>query len=298
MPDAIFERVRDDLFPTAELVDLRGWGESLLLPEIGNRIDDVVRHNAKVRFVTNLSFRRDNVIDQLIEAEAILDVSIDTASPELLSSVRGGARLDLIDRNLRRLVKNERMQKNVTILATVQKSTVAGLPELVDFAADIGVSTIRFSPVTCDEDSDMDISKQTGEVDESLLIVQERARARGVRVEIGAKVGSASGEMGGGSCIHPWSYCYISYEGNVGFCDHLIGEGDKEYLVGNILTQDFTSIWNSKKMSSLREEHLAGNRDPKAPLFAHCAWCYKNKYVDFEDMLAPELGQSRVILAE
>ena len=31
MSDEMFARVEDELFPTADLIDLRGWGESLIL---------------------------------------------------------------------------------------------------------------------------------------------------------------------------------------------------------------------------------------------------------------------------
>ena len=53
MDDTLFRRVAEELFPTSELVDLRGWGESLLLPDIVELIRYTRSFACDIRFVTN-----------------------------------------------------------------------------------------------------------------------------------------------------------------------------------------------------------------------------------------------------
>jgi radical SAM protein with 4Fe4S-binding SPASM domain len=87
-------------------------------------------------------------------------------------------------------------------------------------------------------------------------------------------------------CIHPWMYTYITYAGDVGFCDHLIG---RDYLTsGNILDRPFEEIWNSPPLVTLRADHLAKREDH--PYHEHCTWCFRNRYADFEHEIRPELS--------
>jgi hypothetical protein len=55
-------------------------------------------------------------------------------------------------------------------------------------------------------------------------------------------------------------------------------------------------IWNGPALRLIREEHL-GARRPGAEKFAHCAWCYKKKYVDFEQLFEPRYAGEIVQLS-
>jgi MoaA/NifB/PqqE/SkfB family radical SAM enzyme len=282
MTDEMFGFVAETLFPSADLVDLRGWGESLILPDIVNRIRLVRYYGAKLRIVTNLSFHRDVVLDELVSANATVDVSLDTVDATVLDRVRTGANLNLITRNLRYLVDRFGHSRNLTLLVAVQQPAIEGLPGLVDYAADNGIVQLRLFSVTTDSDSPLSIANESVAIDRALIEVAARARARGVHVVAGTKLGSTpSSPTMIEACIHPWAYCYVSYLGEVGFCDHLIGPGNAEYIVGDLREMTFGEIWNGPKMIDLRQEHLSG-RDASANLFSHCAWCYKNKNTDFE----------------
>ena len=84
MSEALFARIEAELFPTADLIDLRGWGESLILAEFPDRARRAARSGAALRVVTNLSFRRDATLDLLAELGFYVGVSIDTADADLL----------------------------------------------------------------------------------------------------------------------------------------------------------------------------------------------------------------------
>jgi radical SAM protein with 4Fe4S-binding SPASM domain len=295
MSDDVFNLVARELFPAAELVDLRGWGESLILTDICEKIDTVLRYGARLRIVSNLSFRADRALDKLAEAQALVDVSLDTACADTLASVRGGAKLPLIMRNVKYLVERG-MRDRLCLLTTVQRETVAQLPDLVDLAAEMGVPRVRLFPVTADDHSPLSLNGMNAQVDDALAEMAARAKSKGVRVQAGARLGGLEGAAGQQACLHPWAYCYVAYTGDIGFCDHLIGAGNEGYLVGNITRAPFHEIWAGAEMAALRAEHR-GNRRAEAPRFKHCAWCYSNKFIDFEEVLAPELKDSAVMLA-
>lgn len=296
MTPRLFDRIAQELFPTAELVDLRGWGESLVLKEALERINTTRRFGVRIRIVTNLSFRRDAVLEALVAAEAMIDVSLDTSDAELLRRVRGGARLELIVRNIRYLVDRFGHARNLALLVTVQRETLATLPSLLELSADLGIPEVRLFSVTAEKDSACSIEELPTVVDDALHRAREVARDRGVTVILGTRMGSLpvnSADMD--SCLHPWAYCYINFEGSVGFCDHLIGPGNAQYLVGDLRKSPFRSIWNGEAMQTLRLEHLRQRREG-ASRFAHCSWCYKNKYVDFEHLFLNSAREERVRL--
>ncbi len=292
MTDATFRVVSETLFPTAELVDLRGWGESLILKNFLDRLEQTLRFGVVVRVVTNLSFERKDVLDCLMANDCIIDVSLDTAKVEHLSAVRTGTDLRLVSENLKRLTSNLGMRDRLTVLVTVQDRVVSDLPHLVRFLGAHGVKNVRLFSVTSEQTSDAQLDQRSSKLDTAISEVSKVADEQGMRVTAGTKIGGMpENAVSHPTCTHPWKYCNVAYDGSVGFCDHLIGPGNLQYFVGNINDQDFSSIWNSSDMVGLRNEHLLKRR-PSSPKFAHCSWCYKNKYIDFENMFDPNLSAS------
>ena len=295
MDDHIFEELASQLFPLAEIVDLRGWGESLILPDITKRIQTVAEHGAKIRFVTNLAYRRDEVLETVVNYDSYIAVSMDTADPELFKKLRGGAHFDVVSRNLDILLEGFRRnygdEERVYFTTTVQKPGLKSLPDLIDFAASKGIHEVRMFSVAGDSCSELSLAQGTEEVDEMLQDAAKRSRSQGVKLVAGTSLGSLpQNPLTIPACIHPWAYAYISYAGSVGFCDHLNGPDGEPYLLGNLNDSSFESIWNGREWQELRHEHL-NRRDPSAPYFHECSWCYKNRYIDFEHLLDPEAAK-------
>jgi len=302
MAENVFTKVETDLFPKAEVVDLRGWGESLVLPDIDDKIHRVVSTGAKIRIVTNLSFRREHILRMLAEYNCIVDVSIDSADSEILRKIRGGARLELIKANLdvlaRFYLKYHGTTKNLHFLTTVQSPALDTLELLVPLAAEHKISEIRLFPVSAGENSELSIEDKRRSVDKALERMGKKSREYNVNVYVCAKMGSLDENRSDmPACIHPWSYCHITYDGRVGFCDHLIGPAFDAYTVGNLKACDFRDIWNGPEWVDLRKIHTCG-RFSAVERFQQCSWCYKNKYIDFEDCFHPGLRKYKVSINE
>lgn len=297
MSDELFDRIASELFATAELVDLRGWGESLILPNICERIETVCSFGAALRVVTNLSFRKDEVLRALVRADATIGVSLDSADPEVVRQLRTGAELGLISRNLRWLRTEFGHMNNVAMLVAVQRPALATLPGLIEFASQHHVRDVRLFAVTAGATSPLSINGHDEEVSEAVKDATATALRCGIELTAGTQLGALpENRPTFPRCNHPWSYCYINFEGGVSFCDHLIGPGNAKFLVGRLAEESFPAIWNGSSWISLREQHvrsrIAGNE-----LFSHCAWCYRSKYVDFEHTLEAVFESERVVLA-
>jgi MoaA/NifB/PqqE/SkfB family radical SAM enzyme len=300
MPPELFERVAAELFGLAEMVDLRGWGESLILPEVTDRIRVSAESGATLRIVTNLSFRRPQVLDLLVGTGCHVAVSVDSADPVTFQRIRGGGNLAQVAENLSRLVEGNRAlhghADRIHLTTTVQRPALGELAAVVDFAAELGVPEIRLFTVTVPEGSPLALEAVEAETDAMLGAAIQRAEARGVRLLAGTRLGSMPENLvGGPACLHPWAYTYVAYDGSVGFCDHLIGPEGAPYLLGTLAASSFEEIWNGPAWTALRAEHV-GARNPAAPRFHECAWCYRHRHVDFEHFFDPAAAAQRTWL--
>ena len=296
MSDALFARVEEELFPTADLIDLRGWGESLVLPEFTDRARRASRYGASLRIVTNLSFRRDAVLDLLADLGFYIGVSIDSADAEVLSFLRGGAKLAVIEANLARLSERYRaqgLQDRLNLYVTLQAPALPRLEEIVDLAVRHRIDDVRLAPVGTSL-TFLSLSTVQTELREAIERVRQRAAGTNVRVSVTASPleGMLPNENTG-ACVHPWMWCYVTYEGRVGFCDHLIAAD--HYTLGSLTTDSFDRIWNGAAWVALREEHVRGRR-ATAPYFHECAWCYRNRHTDCEDIVEPPQAVHRLTL--
>lgn len=301
MDGVLFRRVAEELFPTAELVDLRGWGESLLLPNIAEVIRFTRSFGCDVRFVTNLSFRSERVLAALAENHCYVAVSLDSAEDDILPNLRRGASLARIRSNLKFLVNQYRAlygnSERIVLNCTVQRPALATLESLVTFAAEVGVPEIRLASVSAARKPHLSLCGRDEAVAAALQLLGSAGRREGIRVVAATHfAGLPENQAGIPACIHPWTYACINVDGLVGFCDHLIGPFARKYLIGNLRVSSFSEIWNSDQWQELRREHL-GPRRVEAALFSHCDWCYRKRFVEFEDMFFPELASSKVKLS-
>jgi MoaA/NifB/PqqE/SkfB family radical SAM enzyme len=296
MDASMFALVESELFPTADMIDLRGWGESLILPEFADRAVRASAYGAALRVVTNLSFRRDATLDLLADLGFYVGVSIDSADGALLSFLRGGAKLELIRANLTRLAARYRQRgisNRLNLYVTCQRPALATLERLVDLAEAVGVADIRLAPVgtglAC-----LSLASASSEVREALDRMRTRAERANVRISVTASlVDDMFPKDDTSACLHPWAWCYVAYNGRIGFCDHLLAAD--HFTFGTLGTKPFDEIWNDPAWAALRQEHL-GERRPSAPHFQECAWCYRNRHVDCEDIVEPRAESKRLIL--
>ncbi|MHC1773803.1 MAG: radical SAM/SPASM domain-containing protein [Lentimicrobium sp.] len=284
----VFNKIEKELFDKAKMIDLRGWGESLILDNIIEIIERVARKGPMIRFVSNLSFINDDVLEVLAKFNCKIDVSLDSADASVLSQLRGGAKLNIIERNLKLLTKLYKKYQgnndNLSVIATVQCLGLNIIHELIPFVSEQEIKEIRLFPVDITSDSILSLEKNEVEVNAMLKLVKSLSHEYDIQVIVGAKMGCLPlNGLNIPVCIHPWTYCYIAYNGKIGFCDHLIGPSYDNILIGDLLSNSFKEIWNNIYWQNLRKDHLF-KKENLIQNYSQCSWCYQNKYIDFEDI--------------
>jgi MoaA/NifB/PqqE/SkfB family radical SAM enzyme len=201
-----------------------------------------------------------------------------------------------MERNLMLLSERYRARRiadRLNLYVTVQRPALPTLEDLADLAARVGVHDIRLAPVGTGYPF-LSVTGAEDELTRALDRLRERADRVGVRVSFTASlVDGMFPRDDSATCLHPWTWCYVAYNGRLGFCDHLLASDT--YTFGSLADTPFEEIWNSAAWTTLRAEHL-GARRANAPHFTECAWCYKNRYTDCENVIEPAAERRRLLL--
>lgn len=291
MSEEVLRRVEEDLLPTARVVDLRGWGESLLRRDFLPIVERFSQPGVQLRVLSNGTIRKPDIWRQLMRRGAWVGISVDATENALLKELRG-CRIEPIEQSLKSLVHWRDVYgndaNNVYLTVTVSSKSLGNLEELLSWAHNLGVGRVHMIPIACWPSDAKHLDHSEASIPAVFERLRKSANALGISLQLGAAMttGLALKDRLLDRCIHPWMYTYITYAGDVGFCDHLIGRDD--LTSGNILDKPFDEIWNSPPLVSLRAAHLAKRQDH--PYHEHCTWCFKNRYADFEHEIEPKLS--------
>ncbi|WP_335980355.1 SPASM domain-containing protein [Streptomyces sp. CA2R106] len=290
MDEKMFDRLAEELFPAAHLVDVRGWGESTMLAGFGDMVLRALAHRVRVRVVTNAQINRPAVWDAIMRGHGIVTVSCDAASPALFEKLRAGGTLERLERTCRSVVEARerygvpRDHVNFNVVSSIDN--LDELADIVRLAARLDVSPVVIHPLVAHLDDPSHLRRDLERTQRAYAEAAETGRAEGVVVQLGAAPDPSLAlpdMVRKPACMHPWSYAYIRYDGAVGFCDHLIGSD--EYTLGTLRDSTFEEIWNGEKWQSLRRAHLTGDI-PDA--FSPCRYTYAQRYIDFEYLVHPD----------
>jgi radical SAM protein with 4Fe4S-binding SPASM domain len=288
-PD-VFDQLAEQLFPDVHLVDMRGWGESTMLPDFGRYVAKALAHRVRLRLVTNAQINRRPVWDMIMRGHGIVTVSCDAADPELFAKLRRGGTITRLTRTVQALVEARdrygapRDHVNFNTVASLEN--LDDLPAVVELAARLDVPTVVIHPMVAALDDPMHLRRDLARTQEAYAATAETGRREGVVVQLGAAPDPSLAlpdMVRRPACMHPWSYAYVRYDGSVGFCDHLLGADD--YTLGTLRDNTFEEIWNGPRWQQLRQAHTVGEIPDE---FAPCRYTYAQRYIDFEYLLHPD----------
>lgn len=325
---AIFDKIAAAIFPDAYLIDLRGFGESVILPqwpEVLDRLDKYPLINWHL--VTNLSLPRDAIWEKMVDQNFALGFSCDGATAETFEKIRVGSRFDRTLHNLELITDRIKSGGRGTLyfIVTVQKQNFHELPEIIELAHRYSVPDVQFKMVRGH------LNEMQGETyiltDDDLKAVQpfldravDRAIDHGVRLtvndqEMEALVSKEKLQQAASiplhstpsfpppgdldpefSLEHPWDkiqsavadtvrvaehrkcfkanyYTYITCEGLVGTCNHMLAP--RVHVMGDLKKQSFDEIWNGDAYQFFRGSLLFGK-----PTESKCRWCFEHRIAD------------------
>jgi radical SAM protein with 4Fe4S-binding SPASM domain len=292
MEPELFRKIAHQVFCYAETVSLACQYEPLMSRHFEEVLQIVAEGPcARVGFVTNASLLTRRRCELLVDNPHIesFAVSIDGATKETYESIRINARWEKLVENLETLaaIKAERNTPRpyVQLNMVLMKSTIAELPQLVDFAKRVNavaIGAVRYLPMNAGLDEAIDDWESVMPI---LVEAKQRAKEHGVFLLLpidderlrfaddppfAAQCNEAAVGEYSSFCEAPWRAVQIYPNGDL----HPCGYFGKAF--GNLREQDFLEIWNSKPYLELRRSLK------RLRLHPTCAACNPHGYDNIE----------------
>lgn len=285
MADEVLDKVEHQLFPTAEVIDFRGWGESTLDDRLMMLINRWENKGKELFIYTNCQTRTPEYWQELFQHNINIAISLRAANKYSYESFMRGASYEKLILHLKKIPFNNK----VVLTVVVDDDNINELIRIVELAARYNIKTVHLNPLVQRKFQEDYPTFGVTEDNRKLLLdtlscVEEKSKRYNIEVKVCADLLSGD-KYDLKRCIHPWSYVYISYNGNIGFCDHLMCVDDA--VMGNI-KNEFSSIWNNLKYQELRKKHLGIDVNNMFGDRIECKWCYKNRYGNWEYLLEPD----------
>lgn len=283
MTDSILQKVEDELLENTSVIDFRGWGESTLDKRLPELIQKWSSKGKTIILYTNCQAQNDEYWNNLFRLDVNVAISLRSANKERYENFMRGASFEQLKANLSQIPKNNK----VVLTVVVGDDNITDLSEIVNLANAYDIKTIHLNPLSHRPNPEdypiLGVTKNNKE-----LLLRELDSINTISKEMNIDIRVCADLLSEDSydlkrCIHPWSYVYVSYNGNIGFCDHLMCV--EESIMGNINSEHFSKIWNNEKYLQLRNRHA--QKEVKC-LFEdniECNWCYKNRYANWETLV-------------
>ena len=283
MSEDIFSVIVNNFVPKAVLVDLRGWGESLMLPDFHKLLDRVAFHGPKIRIATTLGCGSKETLRSLIDNDVYISLTLDAAEKNMYEKIRIGINFDVVMNNLKfvadALLHKGTLEDDLRFSITLKGDNLDQVEKIVELADSLGVRNIRIVPLQS-HPKDKNLLKYHKRKTEQVLMTSiNKGNNYGIRFQLGFCPFESLffSEKIYDPCCHPWLYGYINYKGDFYACEHMLGPSNLNLKLGNIM-QNQDDIWNDENTRLLRRNHLI-----KSNLPGKCQKCYTHgRYADHE----------------
>ena len=252
MSRRVYESVVQELFNTAEVVDLRGFGETTIYPEILGILEFNRRSHPEVTYklVSNGKAVDTEMMKAMTRLSLDLYISFDAAEKNLFEFLRRGNSYAAVVATITKWNKIFSPSNPARLLTTLHSYNSDKLSAIAEFAATSGCRLLSISevdPMTGpDWIPDRDVA--ASEIKKSVDI----CASAGVDIVLPAEyVGTIHIDPGWktvvvGECTAPWNTVLVKYDGDIYSCSHRFGS------MGSMMQMSFEEIWNGEQFGFLR----------------------------------------------
>ncbi|MGH7774002.1 MAG: radical SAM/SPASM domain-containing protein [Candidatus Binatia bacterium] len=268
-------------FPTVKRVVLHGVGEPLLNRELPKIIAWLKERGIYVLFNSNGTLITRRWREALIESGLDeIRLSLDAASPETFTRVRGRPLFNVIVKNIEGLMalklERESLTPLVSLWLTGLRETLSELPAFIRLAHSLGIDRVYLQRLVYWEGENGDqmarpeqslFHSLREEEEEIIRSGEELARELGVSFEASGATSPAASlarenkEQPWSACMRPWTLMYISARGSAfPCCIAPFSTKDLRHLsLGNAFAEEPAKIWNGERYQEFRRRLLSAD---------------------------------------
>lgn len=263
----MFKNIANELFETAQYVELRGFGESTYMNDFEKYLEYANKYKVRKGLVTNLTVQNKKLWEEIINSNMDLGVSVDGSYQELYEKIRAGSRFSNFLINLELLSKHkEYTSKKVYFMMAIQKLNYHDISGLLKLANKYNVKTVEFNPVKSGSFSVYNVENIL--LEKSIENGKKLAKKLGINIKFSGAMNEIQNKCVINECLRPKEYAIISYDGKVGPCNHRI---NPILYFGNLSENSFEEIWNGPMFNFFRNTINTMYR------FNKCNWCYEKR---------------------
>jgi MoaA/NifB/PqqE/SkfB family radical SAM enzyme len=274
-----FQRLFDRIRPAR--LTLSGAGEPLLNPDIVHMIEHAQHHGALTMVPSNGTLLcREGLAEGIVQAGLrTMKVSIDAATAGTYEAIR---RQDCFDRIIEgiRLVDSLKSQRRsrfpeIRFDVVILKENHAEIPAIISLPRRLNVGTVFFRALQVTGIGGEREAQIGRDVDFDALRRAVRAGiAESARLGVRTNLKDVARDfdtyrslyvrqdaaMSDQVCLLPWLQCFISVQGELSpCCATYTNEG---ITAGNVLNEDFESVWNGRRMQAIRRRFRSRGNPP------------------------------------
>jgi MoaA/NifB/PqqE/SkfB family radical SAM enzyme len=268
------------LLPHAYRITLVGLGEPLLHPDIVDIVAIASSHGRRVGLVTNAMHLDEALSERLVRAGIrSIAFSLDAPTQESASDIRPGTDLERVINNIRSfgIISKDQPQIAKAVFSAISIETAPFLVDLVDLVSGLGVNVMMLTDLNYKHNLKNSLWQSA---DDGIKQALHRAMRHAFRKKLPVLSVHALEEFGLADryrdfllippnqlgsrserrtwCLSPWQTMPVDVDGNVTVCDC-----QPEKVLGNLLNQPISEIWNGKQMADHRGQML-GSDPPEA----------------------------------
>ena len=241
-------------------LDLTGYGEPFLNPEIFRMIEFGKKQRSIVKVNTNGTLLDKRMIEQILTSGLdLLPVSLDGSTKATHEKIRKGADFDKIIDSLKALgsLKKQRRQKTpkINVHMTVSKDNMHEITDMINFChrhlqlEPVFQSLFSYAP---EKMVGLEIKdrEELKKIFNSALLLARRMKFNETAKSVTSNLMLLSNNKSSqGSCFLPWFTVYVNKNGGVLPCCYFCAD---KHGFGNILKDTFKNIWASEKYEEFR----------------------------------------------
>ncbi|MBM3253022.1 MAG: glycosyltransferase [Candidatus Omnitrophica bacterium] len=275
-----FEKKLGSILPRARALNLCGYGEILLMPDVLLFLDylnKTLPHVNKI-ITTNGVPLSPSILGRIIESKYNIQISLHTSNKDLHKLLTGIDMFERIIEQIKHLVRirpDSRMP-GISLVFVINSLNIEDLPNFVRFAIDLGVDEVICNYLTIYKPSHFELScfYKQDITNEMVAEAEEIANTHNFRLRTPPKFNQPSQNNGDSICSEPWRYFYVETQGSVLPCCYAEGH------IGYLNQKSFEEIWNGKVYQDLRRSQIERRID------GFCKNCYKLNENNVNNLLA------------
>lgn len=285
----LFDKIAEELFPTASELRLDSGGEILLNKDLPHILKTIAHYGTPFFSSSNgMLLTREKA---LLLAESTLhhiQISLDSPVAETLEWIRRGAQFDKIINNVKLLVQARRDVGRpflITFHAAIMRENVRQLPDLVRLAHELGIEGVTGWHLFTQPHMDIGSSCFWDQTTYDEMLEQTIAVARGLNSffygpQPFAHRNTVTGNDERGYCDYPEYGTYIDPDGSVRPCCVA-----PFIVLGDLNKDSFMSIWNSETYERLRKTYRTDH-----PSLPRCKDCLtrRDTTAQYKSFFAPQ----------